>query len=612
MNKISIVGKNSKVYQIYKSSIKKVFIIDIEISHKDIDEIKTLINPIIFSFNNDNLSANIEMLSKIHLKSKGRIIYISSSAIYSTYHAKGYKYPFLKLSVENYIKSNFENYSILRLGVIKELNDKSSLYGNINLTEKKTFINSILVSLNESRNVNSWIQAKFPLNFLQNMSLNFTHLLYHLLKRNFYISRPVDLLLRFLKLNQYGYTYLSNYLFQPNLTIDEIIVGRGMGALGVLKKNINKPITVIDNEIESDYIKSKDFNNIVLEKIGNGGNSSKWHGGISYFELNKNNFSHNFSNSLIDMFHLNKKTIQNILSKDYCFIPFFPIRPLKIFNESKNIININSLVSKIEKKDDYFKLNINNQDILTKKLNLCTGSISTLDILFKSNFLKYNEILLSDHMVGYFGQIKIKNNPNLIKYNLKGHLKKCFIIKLDKEKKIFLTLRPAYGIFKDIKKAEVFRSFFNDDSKNIVIKLLMKIFSPLLLEAFYNKFGIFIKTNTYNLTGHIEIKNALNIKLFEQKGPDIKYLQNSLKLTELEKNKFKSQLSEIFNNSKIKLQNETRLDPGLHFLNARYTNGEKLVKESFPFNINSTMFFQEFHPQHPTFSLFVDSLNYDS
>ena len=44
MNKISIVGKNSKVYQIYKSSIKKVFIIDIEISHKEIDEIKTLIN----------------------------------------------------------------------------------------------------------------------------------------------------------------------------------------------------------------------------------------------------------------------------------------------------------------------------------------------------------------------------------------------------------------------------------------------------------------------------------------------------------------------------------------------------------------------------------------
>ena len=39
-----------------------------------------------------------------------------------------------------------------------------------------------------------------------------------------------------------------------------------MGALGVLKKNINKPITVIDNEIESDYIKSKDklINNLEM------------------------------------------------------------------------------------------------------------------------------------------------------------------------------------------------------------------------------------------------------------------------------------------------------------------------------------------------------------
>ena len=311
------------------------------------------------------------------------------------------------------------------------------------------------------------------------------------------------------------------------------------------------------------------------------------------------------------MFQLKKNTIQSILSKDYCFIPFFPIRPIKIFNKNKNIVHINSLIRKIEIEDKLFKLNINNQEIRAKNLNLCTGSISTLDILFKSNFLKYNEVLLSDHMIGYFGQITIKNSPELIKYNFKGHLKRFFIIKLGEEKRIYLSLRPAFGIFKDIKKAEMYRSFFNDATQNIVIKLFKKIFSPLLLEAFYNKFGVYIKTNTYNLTGHIEIKNALRIKLFEDKTPDINYVQKSLKITSSEKNSFISQLSNIFNNSQIKLQNEVTLDPGLHFLNARYLNGEKLENKSFPMNVYSTMFFQDYHPQHPTFSLLVDSLNYD-
>ena len=610
MNKISIVGKNSKVYQLYKSSINKVFKIDKEISHKEINEVDTLVNPIIFSFDNDNLSSNFQMLNQIKDITKGKIIYISTSAIYSMYYSNGYKYPSMKLSLENFIKNNFEDYSVLRLGVIKELKDESFLYGKINLTDEKIFINSLSVSLNESRNVNSWTQRELPSNFTQSASLNLLHILSFILKRNFYFTRPLDLILKILKLNQYGYTYLSNYKFQSKQVIDEIIIGSGMGALGLLKKNKNKNITVIDCEKEYDNIISKNFDKIILEKIGNGGNSSKWHGGISYYQLDRKDFSKKFSSSLIDIFNLNANTIENILSKDYCFIPFYPIRPLKAFKRNKNIVNINAHINKIEMKDKYFKLDINNQEILTSNLNLCTGSISSLNILYRSNLLKSDEVLLSDHMIGYFGQIKLNSRPNLVKYILKGHLKRSLTINLNDEKNIYLTLRPAYGIFKNIKKAEEFRSFFNDASISIISKLFKKIFSPLILEAFYNKFGVFIHTGTYNLTGHVEIKDALKIKLFKNKNPDVKYLQNSLRLTELEKAKFKTQLSKIFDSSSVSLQDEVKLDPGLHFLNARYLNGELLDRESFPFNIKSTIFFKDYHPQHPTFSLLVEATNY--
>ena len=123
------------------------------------------------------------------IKLLGELFFISSSSIYSTYYAKGYKYPFLKLSVENYIKSNFENHAILRLGVIKELNNTPSLYGNVNLTDEKTFINSMLISINKDRNVNAWRQTKFSLNILQNITLNLTHFSISYIKKIIFTSQ---------------------------------------------------------------------------------------------------------------------------------------------------------------------------------------------------------------------------------------------------------------------------------------------------------------------------------------------------------------------------------------------------------------------------------------
>ena len=67
--------------------------------------------------------------------------------------------------------------------------------------------------------------------------------------------------------------------------------------------------------------------------------------------------------------------------------------------------------------------------ILYKNIFLCTGSISSLDILYKSNLINDDKVILSEHLVGYFGQIILNKKNNLDKtiFKFNGHFKRFII-----------------------------------------------------------------------------------------------------------------------------------------------------------------------------------------
>ena len=108
-----------------------------------------------------------------------------------------------------------------------------------------------------------------------------------------------------------------------------------------------------------------------------------------------------------DLFTLFYKKSYNLLNEGFSFIPFKPLRPLskvvKIINES-NIID-DELIYIERSKDNAQELVLHTKrNTFYTNIFLCTGTILSLDLLFKSNLITDDRVVLSEHLL-LFGQI---------------------------------------------------------------------------------------------------------------------------------------------------------------------------------------------------------------
>lgn len=609
-NQITIIGSNSKLYQnlktqLYNKNIK-------ELSHRDLKNVDEIVNPIVFSYSKESLSDNLDMLDLILKKTTGKIIYISTTAVYACAVSNKYSYPSNKKNIENYIISR-DNVVIIRIGLVENLFNKSKICGQIKYSSIDKIVNCIRDAFQEkSKIINAWEIKNFTGSFKNKFFLKIEFFLLELFKSNFFYTRPVDLVFKLLGFNNYGYTFLSNN-HQIN-SQKNIIVGSGMSSLGVLTA-INESQSNLDDTILIHDFSSKSshsVNNKTIEYKGNGGNSNYWHSVISIFLRNKNiDFSRLF------FFNLYYNKSYNLLKKGYSFIPIKPLRPLKkifkmidktsIFDDElifveRGVENCNNLVLHTKRNTFY-----------TKNVFLCTGSLSSLDILFKSNLITDDKVLLSDHLVGYFGQITLNKKSNLDRtiFKFNGHFKRFHNILLNPNRSMFVTLRPALFGFKSLETASSFRDFFGRKSSSIFINLIKKFNLALILEAMYNKFGLkFFKSKRYNIAGHIESKNFVNIQLSKSERPKIKYDEKNIKFNKEEIENINKYFSSKYNMDSIIISEKTSVSPGLHFLNASNIDFipidlDSLAKDHiYPFG---TYLFQNHAPTHPTYDLFVDS-----
>ena len=236
-----------------------------------------------------------------------------------------------------------------------------------------------------------------------------------------------------------------------------------MSSLGVLtainETQLNLDDTILIHDFSSKS--SHSVNNITIEYKGNGGNSNYWHSVISIFLSNKNiDFSRSF------FFNLFYNKGYNLLKKGYSFIPIKPLRPLeKIFKiiDKTSVFDDELIFVEIRKENgNNLVLHTKRNTFYTKNVFLCTGSISSLDLLFKSNLITDDKVVLSEHLVGYFGQIILNKKSNLDRtiFKFNGHFKRFHNILLNPNRSMFVTLRPALFGFKSLETASSFRDFF--------------------------------------------------------------------------------------------------------------------------------------------------------
>lgn len=395
--------------------------------------------------------------------------------------------------------------------------------------------------------------------------------------------------------------------------LEHVVVGMGMSALGVVEGLIetnNQSILVVDapeKEIEYSLI---DGVKRSLGQIGLGGNSELWHGVISIMDsCNSEKYREAFKNFLNKYYPNSTEK----LGEGYSFIPFNPMRPKKIIttNFKDKVDFLFEKLQRIEILEDSVKLYFENKIITTRYLWLCTGATGTFQILNKSNYVnKTNDFFLDDHLVGYFGQIKRNQLSAKYMYNILysslGHFKKFHTLKLSSGKKMYLNLRPAHFSFKDLDVASDSRSFFGQNSTSIIKKLFTTFNLGLILEAFYNKFGLSIKSNIYNLVGHVEIKNILKYSFNDE---CLEHINNEVEFS----NEDLKEINEYFG-CQVNMKNKVKVSPGIHFMNLKSDFHNKKIDDNLQLGYSdsnvilcSGLSLKIESPEHPTFSLLVYS-----
>jgi hypothetical protein len=212
MDTITIVGKNSKLYNFLDfRELKKKYNV-VELSYLDVLNCITIENPIVFSISK-NINENKNFLENISNKRIGKIVYISSIAaeVYEKHNL--YYYPEIKYSSERVIYA-LKNSFIIRVGIVEGFHDvQKSFYGNVKLTNSSLILDSILCILTDSVNerlINCW-----KLNYVRGYQVYFfihyfQKILYYISPSVFFLFRPLMILYRLIGYKNYGYTFIAN------------------------------------------------------------------------------------------------------------------------------------------------------------------------------------------------------------------------------------------------------------------------------------------------------------------------------------------------------------------------------------------------------------------
>jgi len=206
-NKILIVGKNSRLWKILKPKMDFDFT---EVSHTELAtfELKdSFDSAIVFSYSKKK-NDNSELLSAISIYSE-EIVYIST--VSASYAENGYKYqyPNVKLHCENYLREKkcFKKTHIIRLGLILETYKPLNLSGRYCITSIEKLSIHINQIVSKEANLVEFSETK-----TFEHSNRVEKAIYRIYKKlskpsfiSFMLTRPLDLIIKKLGFNWYGY-----------------------------------------------------------------------------------------------------------------------------------------------------------------------------------------------------------------------------------------------------------------------------------------------------------------------------------------------------------------------------------------------------------------------
>jgi hypothetical protein len=212
MKTITIIGKNSRLYNSLDKTLLKDYFNVIELGYQEVYNVNSILNPIIFSYSK-NLNQNRDFLHTINSKRVGIQVLIGSIAadVYRKYNF--YKYPEIKCNSEDIILS-FENSCVLRVGICSDnLCSINGFHGYIRVSTFQMIIKTI-IDVCKREDVEGFYDSTLLIFSKQKLIFKLiAKLQYFILKKFpmvFFVARPTLIFFKLIGYKNYGYTFIAN------------------------------------------------------------------------------------------------------------------------------------------------------------------------------------------------------------------------------------------------------------------------------------------------------------------------------------------------------------------------------------------------------------------
>ncbi len=296
-----------------------------------------------------------------------------------------------------------------------------------------------------------------------------------------------------------------------------LVVGSGaiaMAAMAALtKRGIGFSVSV-ENE---NYLQRQELFNAstYIYFCGFGGLANYWHSVIDshWFDRDKTE---------ADLNLLNLFGIERIADMNSEVIPLKPFRPkslfkkftpLQIFKASQRIVSSKNGVRV------YFK---DGENILFKKVFICTGALSNQDLLVKSGLAKSSDTL-SDHIIGYSEDLFYNISDS---YIVSDRMKWAFARKYELQSNFKSTYRPIFSerhlnpknkLIYSGSSFEIMKNIFSNASialikEAISLRYGIRLSKPISYRKFYqiNVPNCYVKSQNKFIVNDKLIENTLN------------------------------------------------------------------------------------------------------
>lgn len=459
-----IIGKNSRIIKSIEPVLQgKDYRI---ISHQDVYDInwRDVESIYLFSWDHKSWYGNENLLNAIP---RSKVIFISTVAVYSLLVRKQWnKYPNQKYLAEKIILES--GGKVVRFGIVGE-ESLEKLTGCIPFTSSEMIMSLLLMTPSRLGKVTNLYTLRNGLqrhSLIQHASYNFANIIGYLFPSSVFFRAPLELLLKLLGVNRYGYTKDMLSLFGNESLI-------GFGVLGSTYCKVSTKPDVVFVSGKDDVMLNGD--GFIGTRIGkkNSGLAKFWHG----VEIVRKHGSY-------------KKVVPLFVKR-----PHVPIASHRIE------------VDKLSIEDNKLKLSLSSEieqaEVFCNRAVLAAGAVGNVMILRDY----FDTCVLSDHEIGSVGKI------SSLSPTLKNYFK--FYGPLMVGRRVHRIDEPGTEAIIDFRpetnRNHVENPIYNDSTFNILKKLIQRASLSQINEAIFNKFGIGFRTRYLNVFVQIVSKDCVNI-----------------------------------------------------------------------------------------------------